>query len=255
MWGGAKRRTLRDFYDSKIGKSTMEAADLITCVSNHEKEVLVKEIGLKDDNIKIIYNGIHWDDWKEIPDKKIFRDKYPQISEKFVIFAGRLATNKGLINLIEAMYFGESREFDLVIMGADMGLGKSLDKLAESKNIRMHRLGHVDDEIYRSALSASEVLVLPSEYEAFGIVLLEAAAAGTPVVATRVGGIPEAMAEEKNGLLVEYNDPESLSNSIFTIMNDEQLSIEMGIFGRDFSKNFSWTSIVNQLESEYFELL
>ena len=97
--------------------------------------------------------------------------------------------------------------------------------------------------------------MLPSEYEAFGIVLLEAAAAGTPVVATRVGGIPEAMAEEKNGLLVEYNDPESLSNSIFTIMNDEQLSIEMGIFGRDFSKNFSWTSIVNQLESEYFELL
>jgi glycosyltransferase involved in cell wall biosynthesis len=255
MWGGSKRRTLRDFYDSKIGKSTMEAADLITCVSNHEKEVLIKEIGLKDDNIKIIYNGIHWDDWKELPTKKVFRDKYPQISEKFVIFAGRLATNKGLTNLIEAMSIGESREFDLVIMGADMGLGKSLDKLADSKNIRMHRLGHVDDEIYRSALSAAEVLVLPSEYEAFGIVLLEAAAAGTPVVATRVGGIPEAMAEGKNGLLVEYNDSESLSNSIFTIMNDELLSIEMGTFGRDFSKNFSWTSIVNQLESEYFELL
>ena len=101
-------------------------------------------------------------------------------------------------------------------------------------------MGHVDDEIYRSALSAAEVLVLPSEYEAFGIVLLEAAAAGTPVVATRVGGIPEAMAEGKNGLLVEYNYSESLSNSIFTIMNDELLSIEMGTFGRAFSKNFSW---------------
>jgi glycosyltransferase involved in cell wall biosynthesis len=255
MWGGSKRRTLRDFYDSKIGKSTMEAADLITCVSNHEKEVLIKEIGLKDDNIKIIYNGIHWDDWKELPTKKVFRDKYPQISEKFVIFAGRLATNKGLTNLIEAMSIGESREFDLVIMGADMGLGKSLDKLADSKNIRMYRLGHVDDEIYRSALSAAEVLVLPSEYEAFGIVLLEAAAAGTPVVATRVGGIPEAMAEGKNGLLVEYNDSESLSNSIFTIMNDERLSIEMGTFGRDFSKNFAWSKIVETLENEYLKML
>ena len=255
MWGGSKSRTLRDFYDSKIGKSTMEAADLITCVSNHEKEVLIKEIGLKDDNIKIIYNGIHWDVWKELPAKKVFRDKYPQISEKFVIFAGRLATNKGLTNLIEAMYIGEFREFDLVIMGADMGLGKSLDKLAESKNIRMYRLGHVDDEIYRSALSAAEVLVLPSEYEAFGIVLLEAAAAGTPVVATRVGGIPEAMAEGKNGLLVEYNDSESLSNSIFTIMNDERLSIEMGTFGRDFSKNFSWSNIVETLENEYLKML
>ena len=255
MWGGAKRRTLRDFYDSKIGKSTMEAADLITCVSNHEKEVLVKEIGLKDDNIKIIYNGIHWDDWKEIPDKKIFRDKYPQISEEFVIFAGRLATNKGLTNLIEAMSFGDSNKFDLVIMGADMGLGKDIDKLALSKNIKMHRLGHVDDEIYRSALSAAEVLVLPSEYEAFGIVLLEAAAAGTPVVATRVGGIPEAMSEGKNGLLVEYNNSKALSQAIFSILNDASLSSDMGLFGREFSKDFSWTSIVNQLESEYFELL
>ena len=255
MWGGAKRRTLRDFYDSKIGKSTMEAADLITCVSNHEKEVLVKEIGLKDDNIKIIYNGIHWDDWKEIPDKKIFRDKYPQISEKFVIFAGRLATNKGLTNLIEAMSFGDSNKFDLVIMGADMGLGKDIDKLALSKNIKMHRLGHVDDEIYRSALSAAEVLVLPSEYEAFGIVLLEAAAAGTPVVATRVGGIPEAMSEGKNGLLVEYNNSKALSQAIFSILNDASLSSDMGLFGREFSKDFSWLKIIDNLELEYQKLL
>ena len=255
MWGGAKRRTLREFYDSKIGKSTMESADLITCVSNHEKEMLVKEIGLSDDNIKIIYNGINWVDWKEIPDKKKFRDNYPEISEKFVIFAGRLATNKGIPDLIEAMYMGKSQEFDLVVMGADMGLGKDLDKIASSKGVKMHRLGHVDDEIYRSALSAAELLVLPSEYEAFGIVLLEAAAAQTPVVATRVGGIPEAMSEDKNGLIVGYNDPKALSEAIFTILDDDSLRIEMGKFGREFSKDFSWTRIVKQLESEYFELL
>tara|TARA_B110000263_G_C15111310_1_gene419933 strand:- start:80 stop:781 length:702 start_codon:yes stop_codon:yes gene_type:complete len=233
----------------------MESADLITCVSNHEKEMLVKEIGLSDDNIKIIYNGINWVDWKEIPDKKKFRDNYPEISEKFVIFAGRLATNKGIPDLIEAMYMGKSQEFDLVVMGADMGLGKDLDKIASSKGVKMHRLGHVDDEIYRSALSAAELLVLPSEYEAFGIVLLEAAAAQTPVVATRVGGIPEAMSEDKNGLIVGYNDPKALSGAIFTILDDDSLKIEMGEFGREFAKDFSWNSIVKQLESEYFELL
>ena len=255
MWGGAKRRTLRDFYDSKIGKSTMESADLITCVSNHEKEMLVKEIGLSDDNIKIIYNGINWVDWEDLPDKKKFRDSYPEISERFVIFAGRLATNKGIPDLIEAMYIEKSQEFDLVVMGADMGLGKDLDKIASSKGVKMHRLGHVNDEIYRSALSAAEILVLPSEYEAFGIVLLEAAAAQTPVVATRVGGIPEAMSEGKNGLIVDYNDPEALSGAMFTILEDNSLKNEMGKFGREFSKKFSWSSIVNQLESEYFGLL
>jgi len=254
MWGGAKRRTLRDFYDSKIGKSTMESADLITCVSNHEKEMLVKEIGLSEDNIKIIYNGIDWSEWEKVPDKRPFRDSYPEISERFVIFAGRLATNKGIPDLIEAMSISES-EVDLVVMGADMGLGKDLDKLATSMGVRMHRLGHVDDEIYRSALSAAEILVLPSEYEAFGIVLLEAAAAQTPVVATRVGGIPEAMSEGKNGLIVDYNDPKTLSAAIFSILEDDSLNREMGNFGREFSKGFSWSSIINQLESKYLELL
>ena len=255
MWGGAKRRTLRDFYDSKIGRSTMEAADLITCVSNHEKEVLVKEIGLNDDNIKIIYNGIYWDDWKEIPSKKVFRDKFPQISDRFVIFAGRLATNKGLTNLIEAMSIGDSDEFDLVIMGADMGLGKELDALALSQNVKMHRLGHVDDNVYRSALAAAEVLVLPSEYEAFGIVLLEAAAANTPVIGTRVGGIPEAMSENSNGLIVEYDNSNELSKAIFSILEDSKMSKEMGDFGRKFSSNFSWENIIDILEKEYDSLL
>ena len=255
MWGGSKRRNLREFYDSKVGKPTLEAADLITCVSRHEREMLVKEIGLKEDNIKIIYNGIYWDDWKNIPDPSIFRKHFPKVSEKFIIFAGRLATNKGIPDLIEAVSLEGSKRFDLVVMGADMGLGGDLDKLALSKNVKMHRIGHVDDETYRSALSAAEVLVLPSEYEAFGIVLLEAAAARTPVVAARVGGTSEAMSEGKNGLLVDYSDPKSLSEAVFTILDDDKLSKELGSFGRDFAKDFSWSNIVDLIEKEYNLLL
>ena len=255
MWGGSKRRTLRDFYDSKIGKATMESADLITCVSRHERDVLISEIGLKDENIKIIYNGIDWEDWEEIPDPMNFRRKHPHISEKFVLFAGRLATNKGLVDLIDAMSLLEFPDIDLVLMGADMGLGKELDKAASSKNITMHRLGHVDDDVYRSALSAAEILVLPSEYEAFGIVLLEAAAAATPVIGTRVGGIPEAMSDGKNGFLVDYNDPIMLANKISSLIGDAKLCQELGNHGRILSKQFSWSSLVDQLESEYFSLL
>ncbi len=255
MWGGAKRRTLRDFYDSKIGKSTMESADLITCVSKHERDVLISEIGLKDENIKIVYNGIDWEDWKEIPDPMTFRHMYPNISEKFVLFAGRLATNKGLMDLIDSMSLSESPDIDLVLMGADMGLGKELDKAADSKNVTMHRLGHVDDDVYRSALSAAEILVLPSEYEAFGIVLLEAAAAATPVIGTRVGGIPEAMSDGKNGFLVDYNNPALLADKISSLIGDKKLCKELGNHGRIFSKRFSWSTLIDQLESEYFSLL
>ena len=255
MWGGSKRKTLREFYDTVVGKGTLETADLITCVSEHERDMLVSEIGISEDNIKIIYNGINWKDWEVVPSGDKFRNQYPEISEKFIIFAGRLATNKGIPDLIEAISIEGSKRFDLVVMGADMGLGEDLDKLAISKNIMMHRIGHVDDKMYRSALSAADVLVLPSEYEAFGIVLLEAAAAKTPVVATKVGGIPEAMSEGKNGLLVDYKTPKSLSEAIFTILENDNLASEMSAFGRGFVKDFTWANIVTLVEKEYNLLL
>ncbi|MFL2926923.1 MAG: glycosyltransferase family 4 protein [Candidatus Poseidoniales archaeon] len=255
MWGGAKRKTLREFYDTVIGKGTMESADLITCVSKHERDMLVSEIGISEDNIKIIYNGINWNDWKILPDKNIFRKQYPDISDKFVLFAGRLATNKGLSDLISAMDLVNQKSVDLVITGADMGLGKQLEKEASEKGVRMHRLGHIDDETYRSVLAAAEMLVLPSEYEAFGIVLLEAAAAETAVIGTNVGGIPEAMSPGNNGLIVEYNDVDNLSKSIATLLDDAKMCKEMGKAGRVWAKNFSWDSILKELEQEYSSII
>ena len=255
MWGGAKRKTLREFYDTVIGKGTMESADLITCVSKHERDMLVSEIGISEDNIKIIYNGINWNDWQILPDKNIFRKQYPDISDKFVLFAGRLATNKGLSDLISAMDLVNQKSVDLVITGADMGLGKQLEKEALVKGVRMHRLGHIDDETYRSVLAAAEMLVLPSEYEAFGIVLLEAAAAETAVIGTNVGGIPEAMSPGNNGLIVEYNDVGNLSKSIATLLDDAKLCKEMGKAGRVWAKNFSWDSILKELEQEYRSII
>ena len=251
MWGGSKRKTLREFYDTVIGKGTLEAADLITCVSKHERDMLVSEIGVKEDNIKIIYNGINWADWSSVPNKEVFRKQYPTVSEKFVLFAGRLATNKGLSDLISAMQLIDKKSVDLVITGADMGLGKQLEKEASDKGVTMHRLGHIDDETYRSVLSAAEMLVLPSEYEAFGIVLLEAAAAKTAVIGTNVGGIPEAMSPGNNGLIVEYNDVNNLAKSIAILLEDEKMSKEMGNSGREWAKNFSWESIVKEIEHEY----
>ena len=255
MWGGAKRKTLREFYDTVIGKGTMESADLITCVSKHERDMLVSEIGISEDNIKIIYNGINWNDWQILPDKNIFRKQYPDISDKFVLFAGRLATNKGLSDLISAMNLVNQKSVDLVITGADMGLGKQLEKEASEKGVRMHRLGHIDDETYRSVLAAADMLVLPSEYEAFGIVLLEAAAAETAVIGTNVGGIPEAMSPGNNGLIVEYNDVDNLSKSIATLLDDDKMCNEMGKAGRLWAKNFSWDSILKELEQEYISII
>ena len=147
------------------------------------------------------------------------------------------------------------KSVDLVITGADMGLGKQLEEEALEKGVRMHRLGHIDDETYRSVLAAAEMLVLPSEYEAFGIVLLEAAAAETAVIGTNVGGIPEAMSPGNNGLIVEYNDVDNLSRSIATLLDDAKMCKGMGKAGRVWAKNFSWDSILKELEQEYSSII
>ena len=99
------------------------------------------------------------------------------------------------------------------------------------------------------------MLVLPSEYEAFGIVLLEAAAAETAVIGTNVGGIPEAMSPNENGLIVEYNDVTNLAKSIANLLDDEKMSREMGVKGRLWAQNFSWDSIVRDLEKEYSAII
>ena len=141
------------------------------------------------------------------------------------------------------------------MVGADMGLGKALDAAALSKGITLHRLGYVSADIYRSVLRASKVLVLPSEYEAFGIVLLEAAAAQTPVIATNRGGIPEAMKDGQNGFLVEYNNPKSLSKAMSLLLEDEKLCNKMGSAGRVFAQDFSWKKILSDLDITYQKLV
>ena len=83
---------------------------------------------------------------------------------------------------------------------------------------------------------------------------MEAAAAATPVIGTRVGGIPEAMSDGKNGFLVEYNNPVMLANKISSLIGDTKLCQELGNHGRILSKQFSWSSIVDQLESAYLSL-
>jgi glycosyltransferase involved in cell wall biosynthesis len=70
-----------------------------------------------------------------------------------------------------------------------------------------------------------------------------------------VGGIPEAMSENKNGLIVDYDNSLELSKAIFSILEDSNISKEMGDFGREFSSKFSWTNIIDLIEKEYELLL
>jgi phosphatidylinositol alpha-1,6-mannosyltransferase len=115
----------------------------------------------------------------------------------------------------------------------------------------------VDDDELVQMYQLCDVLVLPvlemnDDVEGFGIVALEAAAAGKPVVATRVGGIPDAIEESKSGILVAPGDYKSLSEAILSVLSDRSAASTMGEYGRRRVANyFAWRVVVARYEREF----
>ena len=253
-WGGRKRKMLRYFYDKMFSKPVFDAADVIICHSQHEIELM----NINPEKAKIIPAGVNFSLFDPPVDGNIFREKY-NIDNKLVLFSGRLATNKGLHVIVKAMPF-VLKNFPktiFVFVGEDHGVKASLLNLAEKLGVKKNVLftGHIRDErMFLSAYSACDVFVLPSEYEAFGIVLLEAMASGKMCIATRVGGIPEVLGD--CGVLVDYNNANQLGNAVVDILGDEERRKILGKKGRErVKKQFTWGKIADRLEDVYNDVL
>lgn len=270
-WGGPRRRALRKVYDSTMGKMVLNEADVV--ISHTQEEVgLMKEVGLDTSGgrVRIVPAGIDFSRYEQVPDGAPFRKAFsiPQ-NEAIVLFCGRLAVNKGLSVLVEAApsvirHFPDTR---FVLVGQDMGVQDGLEKRLDRLGIcdRFLFTGHIKDEaLFRSAYGACEVFVLPSEYEAFGLVLLEAMASGKPCVATNVGGMPEVLGapappkglhQARCGMLTDYQDAGQLSGAIEKLLADEKLRDAMGASGRErVRKEFNWDNVTARILGIYGEL-
>jgi glycosyltransferase involved in cell wall biosynthesis len=129
----------------------------------------------------------------------------------------------------------------------------AVSRLGLEKQVRL--LGAPSDDEVIKLYHACDVVVLPAldmmdDVEGFGIVALEAAAAGKPVVATRVGGIPDAVEDGKSGLLIDADDYKELSRSIMDLVADEKKRWGMGEYARSrVGEKFSWEKILERYES------
>jgi len=114
--------------------------------------------------------------------------------------------------------------------------------------------GALDDDEVIQLYQACDVVVLPAlvstdDTEGFGIVLLEAAAAGKPAVATRVGGIPDAVEDGKSGILVDPGDYERLSQTLIDLLSNETARSTMGAYAQERIREvFSWNRVIGQYE-------
>ena len=256
MEGGAGRRALRAVFDPTLGQSVVSRAARVIGVSTGEIAVMQRHLRLDAARVRIIPNGFHGDRFRPTPDGAPFRRRFGFADdEKLVLFAGRLASNKGLQHLARAWERVQPQHprARLVLAGEDQGWRARLEA---STKAPLAFTGHLDDATYRSALAAAHVLVLPSEWEAFGIVLAEAAACGTPAIATRVGGAPDVVQDGVTGRLVEYGDAEGLARATDELLRDDALRARLGAAGqaRAFAE-YSWDAVVDRTIALYRELL
>lgn len=254
MEGGAKRGRLRKVYDRGPGRWTLQSADAVVAVSFGEADLLRPVVSARSGPpaLSVIPNGVDLSRFEGRPDVAGFRARF-DLDGPYVLYAGRLAKNKGLDVLLTA--FGrvvrEHPYVELVFAGADQDQQAALAARADRMQVddRVTFAGHLSEADYRAALAGCACLALPSEWEAFGLVLVEAMASGRPVVAARVGGTPDVVEDGVTGFLVPHGDAGALADRLGRILGDPLLADRMGAAGRERARRFTWDACVDRLEA------
>lgn len=272
-----KREQLGGGYDFScwVEKTALEMSDGIIAVSNETKKDILKYFNVTDDKIKVIHNGIDINTFKKVEQiDRILR--FNIVNKPYVLFVGRITRQKGIIHLVNAIKHLNKDLTVVLCAGApdtpeiakEMEEGVSKAKETRENIIWIREM--VDRDTLIQLYSHATVFCCPSIYEPFGIINLEAMACEVPVVASRVGGIPEVVVHEQTGLLVDLEQmqespfeaifPEKyakdLADAINYIASNKELAIKMGKAGRKrVEEKFSWKSIANQTYEYYKEIL
>lgn len=173
------------------------------------------------------------------------------------VFAGRHEAQKGLDVLLEAVSIlraGEAEPFDVLLLGSG-SLTEALRERVHTSGLGAHVrfLGAVDRSTLVRTFQQATVFVLPSRFEGFPVAILEAWAAGLPVIATSVGGIPEVCSTD-NALLVPPGDPTALASAMASLLRDPTLRERLGTAGRALLRErFTWTVVATRYEELYAE--
>jgi glycosyltransferase involved in cell wall biosynthesis len=233
--------------------------DLIIAISDHIARFTVARGVRHPARVRRVYHGI------EPPVERVLEREGQRIRRELGIEAdtflvgnvGRLAPQKGQRHLIAAMPLLLERVPEAHAMIAGAGdLEDYLRDLAIELGVaeRVHVLGPRRD--VPELMHAMDVFAMPSIWEGFGLVLLEAMAAGRPIVASRVATIPEVVADGETGLLVPPGDPVALADALAALAHQRDVAQRMGEAGRErLRRNFSLEKMVGDTEMLYRELL
>tara|TARA_Y100000590_G_scaffold207106_1_gene234568 strand:+ start:2890 stop:4083 length:1194 start_codon:yes stop_codon:yes gene_type:complete len=218
-------------------KSVLKHSSIVCAANEYEKKIFLELY--EKSNVEIVRNGVNL---KSLVSNKNFKEHY-SIDSNFILFVGRFSKSKGIDVLLDAINKIKDDlvklNTKLVIMGVDFGYESDM-----MTTIQQNDLGRVikiiknpprEDVI--SAYGESELLVLPSVWELSPLVPLESFAFKKPVISTNSHGIPYTVQHNKNGILVEPDNPTQLANAIKNLLENPDLVKKLGDEGYNFVKS------------------
>ena len=250
-------------------RTAAEAADAVIAVSHGvRQDVISCYPNVDPDRIHVIHNGIDPEIYRRQPSVETLARYGIDPNKPYAFFNGRITRQKGLPFLLKAALEVDPKH-QLVIVASSPDtpeIGAEVAALAERVRSERGNLIWIGEFIPREELihlhSSATVFVCPSIYEPFGLVILEAMACETAVVASHVGGIPEIVVEGETGYLVDYNPDDTksfatgLAVRIEEVMSDAALAARMGKAGRQRAvREFGWPAIAARTVELYRALL
>ena len=259
--GNFMRNTGVSIYNKVFINRVLDSAEVIiaTTRSYAEESPFLKNYL---DKIVVIPNGINLEEVTTNLTREESRIKLglPLNKTKIILFLGSLVPYKGPDILLKAFKIVK-KEFPEVklIFGGRGQMLVELQSMAKQFGLEddVIFLGFVEEEDKALYYKSADIFSLPSTNmaESFGIVNLEAMASGIPVVGSNLGGIPDIVKEEENGLLAKPRDPQSLANSLLKLLKDDDLRQKMGNNGRKMAGNYTWDKIAKETENLYKDIL
>ncbi|MBI2877903.1 MAG: glycosyltransferase [Candidatus Tectomicrobia bacterium] len=269
---GEKETALRLYWE----RALLHLMDQLVAATPAEKQSLVESLQEErlsfhrraSDKVEVIPCGVDVELFRPIPPEEA-RARLGLGPEKMALFVGRIDPIKGIDTLIRAVTHlirapGLARDrFRLILIGGHPQNEmegqelKKLEALACQLGVResITFLPAQPQEQLVAFYGAADLLVLPSRYESFGMVALEAMACGTPVVASRVGGLRYTVADGRTGFLVPEGDAPLLAAKIETILQDDPLRARLGAQGIQWARGFRWSRVADQVLSLYERML
>ena len=245
-------------HRSEVERELMATADLITASSPHEKSAMVRLYQAPEEKIRLLSCGVDLALFKPL-DMEESRKRLGLNGEKVILFVGRIEPIKGLDLLLRSVAAMEETHIKALIVGGNMEQEAEvvrLKEMAQSLGIEesLEFVGLVDQRELPVYYNAADVCLVPSYYESFGLVALEALACGTPVVASRVGGLSGVVHHGRTGYLVSGRCPEPYADSVEMIFSNKALQKSMGKAARERAEGMGWERVAQDTLQLYREL-